>query len=196
MNVGFSAVHTIETYRRALDTLSRCVVDYLERYLDQAVSVLRETRGRVIVTGVGKSGHIGHKLASTMASTGTKAFFVHPSEASHGDLGMIAGDDAIVALSWSGETAELFPLLDHALRFRIPIVAITSAPGSRLARVSTIPLILPVEPEACPNGMAPTTSAMLQLAIGDVLAIALLQARGFTSDDFKTLHPGGALGRR
>ena len=150
--------------------------------------------GRVIVTGVGKSGHIGSKIAATLASTGTPAFFVHPSEANHGDLGMIARDDAIIALSWSGESFELKGIVSYSRRFAIPLIAVTAGEASALAREANVVLSLPRAPEACPHGLAPTTSTLLQLAIGDALAVALLEARGFTADHFRTFHPGGQLG--
>ena len=150
--------------------------------------------GRVIVTGVGKSGHIGSKIAATLASTGTPAFFVHPAEANHGDLGMIAKDDAIIAMSWSGESKELQGIIAYSRRFSIPLIAITSGESSALARAADVVLLLPPAPEACPHGLAPTTSALLQLVIGDALAIALLEGRGFTPDHFRTFHPGGQLG--
>lgn len=159
-----------------------------------AVSTISGISGRVIVTGVGKSGHIGSKLAATLASTGTPAFFVHPAEANHGDLGMIASDDVVIAMSWSGESAELKGIVSYARRFSIPLIAITSNEGSILARESDVVLCLPRAPEACPHGLAPTTSTLLQLAIGDAIAVALLEARGFTADHFRTFHPGGQLG--
>ena len=148
----------------------------------------------MIVTGVGKSGHIGSKIAATLASTGTPAFFVHPSEANHGDLGMIARDDAIIALSWSGESFELKGIVSYARRFAIPLIAVTAGDVSALAREADVVLCLPKATEACPHGLAPTTSTLLQLAIGDALAVALLEARGFTADHFRTFHPGGQLG--
>ncbi len=159
-----------------------------------AVDILAGIRGRVIITGVGKSGHIGSKIAATLASTGTPAFFVHPSEANHGDLGMIARDDAIVAISWSGETAELKGIVGYARRFAIPLIALTSRETSALAREANVVLKLPRADEACPHGLAPTTSTLLQLVMGDALAIALLEARGFTPEHFRTFHPGGQLG--
>ena len=158
------------------------------------MDVIRAIGGRVIVTGVGKSGHIGAKIASTLASTGTPAFFVHPSEANHGDLGMIGRDDAVIALSWSGETQELGGIISYARRFAIPMMAITSGETSALAREADIVLLLPKAEEACPHGLAPTTSSVMQLAIGDALAVALLEQRGFTADDFRGFHPGGKLG--
>lgn len=159
-----------------------------------AVDLLAGIRGRVIVSGVGKSGHIGSKIAATLASTGTPAFFVHSAEANHGDLGMIAQDDAIVAVSWSGETRELMGMVAYARRFAIPIVAITAGVESALAHEASVVIALPRVAEACPHGLAPTTSTLMQLVVGDALAIALLEARGFTTDHFRTFHPGGKLG--
>jgi arabinose-5-phosphate isomerase len=147
-----------------------------------------------VVSGVGKSGHIGRKLAATLASTGEPAFFVHAAEASHGDLGMVAQEDIILALSWSGETTEFRGILEYSRRFHIPLIAVTANAASTLARQSEIALILPSADEACPNGLAPTTSTLLQLAIGDALAIALLEGRGFTAEKFHDFHPGGRLG--
>jgi arabinose-5-phosphate isomerase len=143
---------------------------------------------------VGKSGHIARKIAATLASTGTPAFFVHPAEASHGDLGMVTPDDVVLALSWSGETVELKSLVEYSRRFRIPLIAITARPASTLARESDVVLTLPEAVEACPHGLAPTTSTVMQLALGDALAIALLEGRGFTAQDFRQIHPGGRLG--
>lgn len=150
--------------------------------------------GRVVVTGMGKSGHVGRKIAATLASTGTPAQFVHPGEASHGDLGMITPADAILALSWSGESAELTSIITFAKRFSIPLIGITSVNTSALGKAATIPLVLPRAEEACPNGLAPTTSTTMQLALGDALAIALLERQGFTASDFRVFHPGGKLG--
>ncbi len=160
----------------------------------KAVGVLAATNGRVVVSGMGKSGHIGRKIAATMASTGTPAFFVHPGEASHGDLGMVLAGDVVLALSFSGETSELADLVAHTKRFAIPLIAITGREGSALALAADIALILPQAPEACPNGVAPTTSTTMQLALGDALAVALLTRRGFTANDFRLYHPGGKLG--
>ena len=151
-------------------------------------------RGRVIVSGMGKSGHVGHKIAATLSSTGTPAFFVHPAEASHGDLGMITAEDVILALSWSGETAELKNLIDYSRRFRIGLIAMTAEADSTLGQAADVVLALPPAREACPHNLAPTTSSLMQLALGDALAIALLESRGFTVVDFRTLHPGGRLG--
>lgn len=163
---------------------------------DEAARTLLSLSGRVIVTGVGKSGHVGAKIAATLASTGTAAYFMHPTEASHGDLGMIRSDDAVLAISWSGETRELADVVAYTRRFRIPLIAMTGAPESMLACAADIILSLPTAPEACPLNLAPTTSTILQLAVGDALAITLLEGRGFTRADFKALHPGGKLGQQ
>ncbi|MFG1480062.1 KpsF/GutQ family sugar-phosphate isomerase [Xanthobacter sp. V4C-4] len=162
--------------------------------LARAVELIGNHTGRVILTGIGKSGHIGRKIAATMASTGTPAYFVHPTEASHGDLGMIGPQDVIICLSWSGETLELGNILAYAKRFRVPLISVTSNGASLLARNATVPLNLPKVLEACPHNLAPTTSTMLQLLVGDALAIALLERRGFSATDFKVFHPGGKLG--
>lgn len=159
-----------------------------------AVEALGQATGRVIVTGMGKSGHIARKMAATLASTGTPAQYVHPGEASHGDLGMIAAGDVILALSWSGETAELSSIISHAKRFAIPLVAMTAEANSALGAAADIALVLPRAEEACPNKLAPTTSTTMQLALGDALAIALLEKKGFSARDFKVFHPGGKLG--
>ncbi|MEL6373831.1 MAG: KpsF/GutQ family sugar-phosphate isomerase [Pseudomonadota bacterium] len=188
------ALRTLETEQAGLQALAESVRGPLAGPFRAAVEALLRASGRVIVTGIGKSGHIGQKLAATFASTGTPAFFVHPSEASHGDLGMITSNDAIVALSWSGETVELKPLLTYSRRFKVPLVALTSKPHSTLAKAADVVLALPRAAEACPHGLAPTTSTLMQLATGDALAIALLEARKFSAHDFKMFHPGGSLG--
>jgi len=162
----------------------------------RAVDLLAAATGRVVVSGMGKSGHVGRKIAATLASTGTPALFVHPAEASHGDLGMIVPGDAILALSNSGETAELADLVAHSRRFALPLVAITARAGSALARAADLALTLPSAAEACPMGLAPTTSTTMQMALGDALAVALLTRRGFTEADFRQFHPGGRLGTR
>lgn len=162
----------------------------------RAVDLVLACRGRVIASGIGKSGHIARKIAATLSSTGTPAHFVHPSEASHGDLGAITEADVCLMLSNSGETAELSDLIDHAKRFGLGLVAITSRPESTLAQAADVALILPDAPEACPHGLAPTTSTTLALALGDALAVALMQARGFAADHFRAFHPGGRLGAR
>jgi arabinose-5-phosphate isomerase len=162
----------------------------------QAVDLLAGATGRVVVSGMGKSGLVARKVAATLASTGTPALFVHPAEASHGDLGMIVAGDAVLALSNSGETAELADLVAHSRRFALPLVAITARPGSTLANAADVALTLPVAQEACPMGLAPTTSTTMQMALGDALAVALLTRRGFTAADFHQIHPGGRLGAR
>lgn len=159
-----------------------------------ALDLIQNTKGRVIVTGMGKSGHIGRKIAATFASTGTLASYVHPGEASHGDLGMIASDDLIIALSNSGGTAELSGIIGYAQRYDIPLIAITSGQGSVLDNGATVTLLLPQSEEACHVTQAPTTSTLMALAIGDALAVSLMKKRGFTSDDFHRFHPGGKLG--
>jgi arabinose-5-phosphate isomerase len=189
-----SARRTIATERAGLGALLAALDDGLAQPFAQAVAAIGSASGRVIVTGVGKSGHIARKVASTLASTGTPAYFVHPAEASHGDLGMVTAADVIVALSWSGESAELRSMVEYSRRFRIRLIACTAASESTLARAADIALILPAADEACPHGLAPTTSTLMQLALGDALAIALLESRGFTADDFHALHPGGKLG--
>ena len=168
----------------------------LDGNFTRAVALLAGVHGRVIVSGMGKSGHVGRKIASTFASTGTPAHFVHPAEASHGDLGMIVPGDAVLALSNSGETAELADLVGHATRFGIPLIAVTGRAGSSLAKAATVALLLPPSAEACPMGLAPTTSTTMQLALGDALAVALLNRRGFSRTDFQAFHPGGKLGAR
>ncbi|MBO1042028.1 KpsF/GutQ family sugar-phosphate isomerase [Brucella pituitosa] len=189
-----SALRTIKTENAGLVALEEALNNGLSAPFAEAVRTIVASKGRLVVTGVGKSGHIGTKLAATFASTGTSAFFVHSAEANHGDLGMVGRDDVILALSWSGETAELKGIVNYSQRFRIPLIAITAGEESALGRAASIALILPKAQEACPHGLAPTTSTMMQLAIGDALAIALLEARGFSPTDFKTFHPGGSLG--
>lgn len=189
-----SAVRTVEIETRALGQLADALRGRLAGPFSDAVTTLQKTAGRVIVTGMGKSGHVGQKIAATFASTGTPAFFVHPSEASHGDLGMVTRDDVLLALSWSGETVELSNILTYARRFGVPLISITSSAKSALGRASDIVLQLPAVEEACPHGLAPTATTTMQLAVGDSLAVALLEARGFTAHDFKVFHPGGSLG--
>ena len=166
----------------------------LDHRFTAAAGLLSACTGRVVVSGMGKSGHVGRKIAATLASTGTPSLFVHPAEASHGDLGMIVPGDAVLALSNSGETAELADLVAHARRFGIPLIAITGRADSALARAADVLLPLPPAAEACPMGLAPTTSTTMQLALGDALAVALLTRRGFSATDFSLFHPGGKLG--
>ena len=189
-----SALRTLEAEGSGVDALAVALRDRLGIAFAAAIDLIRAAQGRVIVTGMGKSGHIGRKIASTFASTGTPALFVHPAEASHGDLGMIAKDDVIIGLSWSGETAELKNLTDYSRRHRIKLIAMTAINESALAKAADVVLLLPQAREACPHNLAPTTSSLMQLALGDALAIALLESRGFTAVDFGLLHPGGKLG--
>ncbi|ESY07683.1 KpsF/GutQ [Mesorhizobium sp. LNJC399B00] len=189
-----SALRTVATEQAGVAALAAALENELAEPFASAVDMVSRINGRVIVTGVGKSGHIGTKIAASLASTGTPAFFVHPAEANHGDLGMIARDDAIIAMSWSGESKELMGIVAYSRRFSIPLIAITAGAASALARAADVVVLLPSAPEACPHGLAPTTSTLLQLVVGDALAIALLEARGFTPDHFRTFHPGGQLG--
>jgi arabinose-5-phosphate isomerase len=189
-----SALRTLKLETGGLGALSAAIGTSLRQALIGAVAMISAARGRVIVSGMGKSGHIGNKIAATLSSTGTPAFFVHPAEASHGDLGMITSDDVIIAMSWSGETAELKNLINYSRRFRIGLIAITADAASTLGKAADIALVLPQAREACPHNLAPTTSSLMQLALGDALAIALLESRGFTALDFRDLHPGGRLG--
>lgn len=189
-----SALRTLATEKRGLEALEAALQNGLGEPMNRAVELISGITGRVIVTGVGKSGHIGAKLAATFASTGTPASFVHAAEANHGDLGMIANNDLVIALSKGGESAELKSILAYTRRFSIPVISLTCSPQSSLARASDVVLLLPNEQEACPHGLAPTTSTLMQLALGDALAIALLEARGFTATDFHVYHPGGKLG--
>jgi arabinose-5-phosphate isomerase len=189
-----SALRTLDAERSGVDALIEALSNGLGAQFAGAVELIRAAQGRVIVTGMGKSGHVGNKIASTLASTGTPAMFVHPAEASHGDLGMIAKGDVILALSWSGETAELKNLTDYSRRFRIGLIAMTANAHSTLGKTADVVLTLPQAREACPHNMAPTTSSLIQLALGDALAIALLESHGFTAVDFGMLHPGGKLG--
>lgn len=172
------------------------LADSLNGPFVQALDLLAGATGRVVVTGMGKSGHVARKMAATLASTGTPAFFVHPAEASHGDLGMITKADAVVALSNSGETAELTDVVHYTRRVAIPLIAITSREASSLAQAADVALVLPRIAEACPMGLAPTTSTTMMLALGDALAVALLERKGFSAADFQVFHPGGQLGRR
>ncbi len=188
------ALRTLDAEAGGLSALSIAMAGALGRGFAAAVAMIAAARGRVVVSGMGKSGHIGNKIAATLASTGTPAHFVHPAEASHGDLGMITADDVIVAISWSGETAELKNLIDYSRRFRIGLIAITAEAASTLGKAADVALVLPHAREACPHNLAPTTSSLMQLALGDALAIALLESRGFTALDFRALHPGGRLG--
>jgi arabinose-5-phosphate isomerase len=189
-----SALRALETEREGLAALAAAIGDGLGTSFVATVGAIRRVRGRLIVTGMGKSGHIARKIAATLASTGTPAFFVHAADASHGDLGMITSDDAMLVLSWSGETGELRSLIDYSRRFAITLIAITVSAESTLGKAADIVLALPPAREACPHNLTPTTSTLMQLALGDALAIALLESRGFTAVDFGVFHPGGKLG--
>jgi arabinose-5-phosphate isomerase len=189
-----SALRTLDTEHEAIAALAAVMCDGLGASFIAAAEKIRNARGRVIVTGMGKSGHIARKIAATLASTGSPAFFVHAAEASHGDLGMITSDDVLLVLSWSGETEELKDLINYSRRFRIALIAITVNAASTLGKAADIVLALPAVREACPHNLAPTTSSLMQLALGDALAIALLESRGFTAVDFGVFHPRGQLG--
>jgi arabinose-5-phosphate isomerase len=189
-----SALRTLEAESEGVAALSAAMCDSLGTAFVAAVEKICSARGRVIVTGMGKSGHIARKIAATLASTGTPAFFVHAADASHGDLGMITSDDVMLALSWSGETEELRDLINYSRRFRIDLIAVTVNADSTLGKAADIVLALPAAREACPHNLAPTTSSLMQLALGDALAIALLESRGFTAVDFGIFHPRGKLG--
>jgi arabinose-5-phosphate isomerase len=191
-----SATRTLQLEAEGLSALKAALANSLSESFARAIGMMRACHGRVIVTGMGKSGHVGLKVAATLSSTGTPAFFVHPSEASHGDLGMITKQDVILAFSWSGETVELGNLVSYSRRFAVPLIAVTSNPDSTLGTGADLVLALPQAKEACPHGLAPTTSTVMQLALGDCLAMALLDSKGFTARDFKALHPGGQLGAR
>jgi len=189
-----SALRTLEAEGSGIAAIEAALRSDLGEPFARAAELIRGAKGRLIVTGLGKSGHISRKIAATFASTGTPAFFVHAAEASHGDLGMITTDDVILALSWSGEQPEMKALITYAKRFRIPLIAMTAERDSTLSQAADVALTLPRAREACPHNLAPTTSSLMMLALGDALAIALLEGRGFTSVDFSVLHPGGKLG--
>jgi arabinose-5-phosphate isomerase len=192
-----SALKTLETEIEALDSLRAVLLASSFRYaLDLAIEAIARTEGRVIVCGMGKSGHIGRKIAATLTSTGTPAFFLHPGEASHGDLGMISDKDLVFAITWSGETSELHDIMSYCKRFGVPLIVATAWPESTAARTADICLTLPPVREACPNNLAPTSSTTIQLVLGDILAVALTEARGFSPQDFGKFHPGGKLGAK
>lgn len=187
-----SARRVLRLEAAGIEALARSLDDAFTRALD----LLAEATGRVIVSGMGKSGHVARKVAATLASTGTPASFVHPAEASHGDLGMVTTHDAVIAFSNSGETPELADLVNYAKRYQIPLIGITGRAGSTLANAADAALVLPNSQEACPMGLAPTTSTTVMLALGDAIAVAMLERKGFSADDFHALHPGGKLGRK
>jgi arabinose-5-phosphate isomerase len=185
--------------QRVLEIEARAIMDLVPKVgmeFTEACDLCLQCRGRVIVTGMGKSGHIGGKIAATLASTGTPAFFVHPGEASHGDLGMITPKDLVIAITYSGETAEIITILPLLKRLGLPLISMTGAPDSTLGSAATVVLDTAVQEEACPLNLAPTASTTAALAMGDALAVALLESRGFTVEDFARSHPGGALGKR
>jgi arabinose-5-phosphate isomerase len=189
-----SALRTLEAEASGVTAMARALRGSLGVAFVAAVERIRQAKGRVIITGLGKSGHVARKIAATFASTGTPAFFVHAAEASHGDLGMITPDDVIIALSWSGEQPEMKNLVNYSSRFSIPMIAVTAHAESSLGQAADIVLELPKAREACPHNLAPTTSTLMMAAIGDALAIALLEGRGFTALEFANFHPGGKLG--
>lgn len=191
-----SALRTVATERNGLAALEEALKGELGQRFSDAIAAILEARGRVIVTGMGKSGHIGRKIAATLASTGQPAHFVHPGEASHGDLGMIQPHDVIIAMSWSGESSELIDVIAYAKQYQVTLIGFTSRAESSLGKGADICLLLPKADEACPNGLAPSTSTTMQLALGDAIAIALLEARRFEPQDFGRYHPGGKLGAR
>lgn len=189
--------HDIISARRTIDKeieALRMMEKDLNGNLTKALDIMQNTKGRVIITGMGKSGHVGRKIAATLASTGTPSFFVHPGEASHGDLGMLTKEDSVVAISNSGETRELSDIVVYCKRYNIPLIAITKNPDSALGRAGDVLLQLPNDGEACPLGLAPTSSTTATIVLGDILAVALLERKGFTKTDFKQRHPGGKLG--
>src|SRR3954468_21791265 len=184
--------------RRVLVTASQALAQLAEQLdgdFTRAVTLMLAAKGRIIVSGMGKSGHVARKIAATLSSTGTPAYFVHPAEASHGDMGAITRQDILLLLSWGGETAELSDLITYAKRHRIPIIAIGANPDSTLIKAADVTLLLPRAPEACPMGLGPTTSTTMMLALGDALAVALMERKGFSADQYRDLHPGGSLGR-
>jgi arabinose-5-phosphate isomerase len=195
---GAAATGDLAAARRVLTTASEALTvlaDTLDGDFTRAVGVMLAAKGRIIVSGMGKSGHVARKTAATLSSTGTPAYFVHPAEASHGDMGAITRQDVLLLLSWGGETAELSDLITYAKRHRIPIIAIGANPDSTLIKAADVSLLLPRAPEACPMGLAPTTSTTMMLSLGDALAVALMERKGFSPDQYRDFHPGGSLGR-
>jgi arabinose-5-phosphate isomerase len=191
----------LDLAREALDIEADAIVKLAARLdrddsVPRAIALMEACKGRVVVSGIGKSGHIARKIAATLASTGTPALFLHPAEAAHGDLGMVTPQDVLIAISYSGESSELAVVIPAVKRMGVPVIAMTGKPGSRLAQVSDVHLDVGVDKEACPLNLAPTASTTVTLALGDALAVALLELRGFKPEDFALSHPGGALGRR
>lgn len=200
---GDTASADLAAARRVLSAASQALTqlaDVLDGDFSHAVGLMLSAQehqrpGRIIVSGMGKSGHVARKLAATLSSTGTPAYFVHPAEASHGDMGVITRQDVLLLLSWGGETAELSALITYAKRHRIPIIAIGANPDSTLIKAADVKLVLPRAPEACPMGLAPTTSTTMMLSLGDALAVALMERKGFSAEQYRDFHPGGSLGR-
>ena len=200
---GDTAGLDLAAARRVLATASEALTQLAEALngdFSHAVGLMlaaqdHQKPGRIIVSGMGKSGHVARKIAATLSSTGTPAYFVHPAEASHGDMGVITRQDVLLLLSWGGETAELSDLITYAKRYRIPIIGIGANPDSTLIKASDVKLLLPRAPEACPMGLAPTTSTTMMLSLGDALAVALMERKGFSPDQYRDFHPGGSLGR-
>jgi arabinose-5-phosphate isomerase len=186
-----AARRVLTTAGEALNTLAAA----LDGDFTRAIDTVLAAKGRIIVSGMGKSGHVARKIAATLSSTGTPAYFVHPAEASHGDMGAVTRQDVLLLLSWGGETAELSDLITYAKRHRIALIAIGANPESTLIKAADVKLLLPRAPEACPMGLAPTTSTTMMLGLGDALAVALMERRGFSADQYRDLHPGGSLGR-
>jgi arabinose-5-phosphate isomerase len=198
LHAVFGADADLAAARRVLITASQALAllaEQLDGDFSRAVDLMLAAKGRIIVSGMGKSGHVARKIAATLSSTGTPAYFVHPAEASHGDMGVIARQDLLLLLSWGGETAEMSDLITYAKRHRLPIVAIGANPDSTLIKAADVSLVLPRAPEACPMGLAPTTSTTMMLSLGDALAVALMERKGFSPDQYRDLHPGGSLGR-
>lgn len=193
MHISQAVAQAIATDAEGLSALGAALPE-MESDIGRAIELIANMQGRLILTGLGKSGHIASKLAATFASTGTPAYFLHPAEASHGDLGMVQPSDVIMALSWSGETTEFSDVLGYAKRRAVPLIALTGTADSTLARAADAALVLPKVREACPHNLAPTTSTLLQMALGDAVAIALLQRKGFGPESFHSFHPGGSLG--
>jgi arabinose-5-phosphate isomerase len=192
------AIGDLAAARRVLVTASQALsglAETLNGEFSRAIDAILAIRGRVIVSGMGKSGHIARKIAATLSSTGTPSFFIHPSEASHGDLGAITADDLLLMLSWGGGTAELGDLITYAKRFGIPVIGIAGNPDSTLMQAADVALALPRAPESCPMGLAPTTSTTMMLALGDAIAVALMERRRFSPEQYRDYHPGGSLGR-
>ncbi len=196
MSIISAAKEALVKEAQAIEKLAQSLDSSLGSTFEDVIASILRIDGRVILTGMGKSGHIAKKIAATFASTGTPSFFIHPAEASHGDMGMLTSDDLVIALSKSGNTSELQDIMHFCARYNLPLVAITESATSPLAKHANFLLQLPAEKEACPLGAAPTTSTTLMLALGDALAVALLNARGFTAQDFNTYHPGGTLGKK